>query len=110
MSAGGVVLFVGIEGVIVALATATDEPISWVRDHRFVSPVGRRRSLYVLLVAFGLLDGSLGLGAIAGVVGAATTADTLTAIYLIGGVLAVPILGLGFLFCVFQPCSSIGGL
>ncbi len=110
IAAGGVLLLVGITWVLVDLAFATAEPISWVRDHRFVSPVKRRRSLYVLLVAFGLLVGSLGLAAIAAAFGAATTADTLEAIYLIGGVLAVPILVVIFVSWFVRAYMNLGAL
>ncbi len=110
IAAGGVLLLVGITWVLVDLAFATAEPISWVRDHRFVSPVKRRRSLYVLLVAFGLLVGSLGLAAIAAAFGAATTADTLEAIYLIGGVLAVPILVVIFVSWFARAYMNLGAL
>jgi hypothetical protein len=110
IAAGSLLVLVGITWVLVDLAFATAEPISWIRDHGFASPVKRRRSLYVLLTAFGLLVGSLGLAAIAAAVGAATTADTLAAIYLIGGVLAVPILVVVFVSWFVRAYMNLGAL
>jgi Domain of unknown function (DUF4328) len=110
IAAGGLLVLVGITWVLVDLAFATAEPISWLRDHGFASPVKRRRGLYVLLAAFGLLVGSLGLAAIAASVGAATTADTLAAIYLIGGVVAVPILVAVFVSWFVRAYMNLGAL
>jgi hypothetical protein len=110
IAAGSLLVLVGITWVLVDLAFATAEPISWIRDHGFASPVKRRRSLYVLLATFGLLVGSLGLAAIAAAVGAATTADTLAAIYLIGGVVAVPILVVVFVSWFVRAYMNLGGL
>jgi len=64
----------------------------------------------VLLAAFGLLVGSLGLATIAASVGAATTADTLAAIYLIGGVVAVPILVAVFVSWFVRAYMNLGAL
>jgi hypothetical protein len=108
--AGVVLLLVGLTWVLMDLAVATAEPTSWIRDHTFASPVKRRRSLYVLLAAFGILVGLLGLAAVAAAVGAATTADTLAAIYLVGGVLAMPILGLVFVSWFVRAYMNLGAL
>jgi len=110
IAAGGLLVLVGITWILVDLAFATAEPISWIRDHGFASPVKRRRSLYVLLAGFVLLVGSLGLGAIAAAVGAATTADTLATIYLIGGVLVVPILVVVFVSWFVRAYMNLGAL
>lgn len=108
--AGGVLVLVGITWILMDLAIETAQPISWIRDHKFASPVKRRRSLYMLLVTFAMLVGLLGLAAIAAAVGAATTADTLAAVYLIGGVLAVPILLLVFVSWFVRAYMNLGAL
>ena len=110
VAAGLLVVLLGGTWLITDLADESFAVASGVVTETFASPVLRRRALYVLLAVFGGLLGLLGLAYVAIEMNADSTANTLAAIYFIGGLLMIPVIGSVFVSWLARAYSNLSAL
>ncbi len=110
VAAGVLLVLLGVTWLIVDIADESFAAAAGVVTDTFVSPVLRRRALYVLLAVFGGLLGLLGLAYVAIGIDAESTANTLAAIYFIGGLLLIPAIVSVFVSWLARAYSNLSAL
>ena len=110
VAAGVLLALLGTTWLIIDLADESFAAAAGLVTEVFVSPVFRRRSLYVLLAAFGGLLAVLGLAYVAIGMNADSAANTLAAIYLFGGLLVLPVTVIVFISWLARAYSNLSAL
>jgi Domain of unknown function (DUF4328) len=110
VAAGGLLVLVGVVWLMIDIADESSAVAAGVVRETFASPVLRRRALYVLLAVFGGLLVLLGLAFVAIEMNADSTANTLAAIYFIGGLLMIPVIVLVFVSWLARAYSNLSAL
>ncbi len=108
--AGAAILLIGLLWLAIDLALESIDPDTETSHDTFLTPVKRRRALYVLLPLFGALLACLGLSYVAILAGSVPVASVLAGIYFIGGILTLPVLIVVFVAWFVRAYLNMGAL
>lgn len=107
---GGGMVLLGLTWVLIDIALESIGAAALAARDVFVSPVRRRRALYVLLPLFGALLVFFGLAYASIWLGSTATANTLAAIYLIGSIFVLPAIVIVFVAWALRVYMNVRAL